>query len=90
MHLSIFFLLYLLYAILLALILGNVLISYFPDWRYHRVGALIYSISEPLLAPVRRLIPPIQTGNGQRIDITPAVCLVAAWVVVVVIIQIAR
>ncbi len=71
-----------LYSVLVVLVVGNVLIAYFPQWRYHPVGELIYNCSEPLLQPIRRVIPPIQTGSGSRLDISPAICLFVAFLIV--------
>jgi len=64
-----------LYDALVVLLVGNMLLSYFPRWRYHPLGQLISRCSEPLLQPIRRIIPPIKTGNGARLDFSPAICL---------------
>lgn len=72
---------HLLYYLLVVLVVGHVLMAYFPDWRYHPLGAMIFRISDPLLAPIRRLIPPIQTGSGARLDISPAVLLTLGWII---------
>lgn len=76
---------HLLYLVLLVLVIGNVLMAYFPQWRYHPLGDLIYRLSEPLLEPIRRLRPPIQTGNGARLDLSAAICLLIAYIIVEII-----
>jgi len=70
--------LHILYYLLLAVIVGYVLIAYFPHWRYHPLGELVHNIGEAILRPIQRIIPPIRTGNGATLDISPAVCLIVA------------
>lgn len=74
-----------LYYVLVALIVGHVLISYFPQWRYHRFGEIVFRLSDPLLQPFRRLIPPIPTSSGASLDLSPLACLFAAFVLMAVI-----
>ena len=38
-----------------------------PDLREHRVGRIFYEITEPILAPVRKLIP----NMGGAVDFSP-------------------
>ena len=54
----------LLYFILLA----RILLSWLPGFRNNPVAGLIYDITEPILAPARRLIPPM---GG--LDISPII-----------------
>ncbi len=49
--------LYIIFLVVVALVVGNVLIAYFPHWRYHPLGEFIYNCSEPMLEPLRRRIP---------------------------------
>ena len=46
---------------------------------YHRVVIFLRAITEPLLAPIRRLIPPVQSG-GTGWDLSPMVALLLLWV----------
>jgi YggT family protein len=52
---------------------------------YHPVMNFLIQITEPLLAPLRRHIPPIGIW-----DITPMVALIIVWVVHLIVIQILR
>jgi YggT family protein len=47
---------------------------------YHGVVRFLRAITEPLLAPVRRLVPPLQSG-GMSWDLSPMVVLMLLWVV---------
>ena len=41
-------------------------------------------IYEPLLAPIRRLIPPVRLGdpNAPRLDLAPLILLLAIWLLI--------
>jgi YggT family protein len=45
----------------------------------HPVVRFIRQITEPVLAPIRRILPPIQTGAGY-VDLSPMVALLVLWV----------
>ena len=47
---------------------------------YHRVVVFLRQITEPLLAPIRRVIPPVQSG-GMAWDVAPMVALLLLWVI---------
>jgi YggT family protein len=47
---------------------------------YHRVVVFLRQITEPLLAPIRRVIPPLQSG-GMAWDVAPMVALLLLWVI---------
>ena len=47
---------------------------------YNPVVQILYRITEPVLAPVRRVVPPV---GG--LDLSPLVVLVAIWIVKAVI-----
>jgi uncharacterized protein YggT (Ycf19 family) len=55
------------------LIIGYVLLSWFPNARASFIGQLLGKIVEPYLSIFRRFIPPI----GGMIDISPFIALVA-------------
>lgn len=46
---------------------------------YHPVARFLRQITEPVLAPIRRLVPPIQAGGG-LFDLSPMVALLLLWV----------
>lgn len=55
------------------LIIGYVLLSWFPNAKASFIGQLLGKIVEPYLSVFRRFIPPI----GGMIDISPFIALVA-------------
>ena len=47
---------------------------------YHGVVVFLRRVTEPLLAPIRRVIRPVQSG-GMAWDVAPMVALLLLWVV---------
>jgi YggT family protein len=47
--------------------------------RYHPVARFLRQITEPVLAPIRRIVPPVQAGGG-FFDLSPMVALLLLWV----------
>lgn len=62
----------LLFTLLAFAIIARALVSWLPVDRYHPVIRILDQITEPILAPLRRYIPPI----GGMMDITPIVALI--------------
>jgi YggT family protein len=46
---------------------------------FHPVTVFLRRITEPVLAPIRRYVPPIQSGNVAW-DLSPMVAIVLLWV----------
>lgn len=65
----------LLSQLLFVLVLLEVILSYFMS-PYHPVRSTISRIVEPMLSPIRRVVPPIQ-----RIDLSPLVLIILIQVV---------
>ncbi len=59
------------YRILVLLLLARAVISFLPLDRYHPVVIWLYRLTEPLLAPIRRYLPPM---GG--LDLSPIVLLI--------------
>lgn len=55
-----------------------------PDHPVARIRAVLRRVTDPVLVPVRRLIPPVRAG-GMGIDLSPLVVLVGLSVIVGVI-----
>lgn len=53
-------------------ILARVLLSWVPSLAQSRLGQLVYEITEPILSPIRRIIPPLG-----MIDLSPMIALIA-------------
>jgi len=66
----------LLFTLLTFAIIGRALVSWLPIDRYHPAIQLLDSITEPILAPLRRVIPPVG-----MMDITPIVALILMQVI---------
>jgi len=56
-------------------IIARALLSWFRISRYHPVARFLIEITEPVLAPLRRYIPPV---GG--LDFTPMVALILLWI----------
>jgi len=56
--------------------IARALLSWFRTSYYHPVARFLIQITEPLLAPLRRYIPPM---GGM--DLTPMVALLILWFV---------
>jgi YggT family protein len=61
--------------ILIILVIIDVVLSYFMS-PYHPVKMTIGRIVEPLLAPIRRIIPPVQ-----MIDFSPIILIILIQVI---------
>ena len=58
------------------LILARILMSWLPDVGEMTIGKIIIALTEPYMAPFRRMIPPLRFG-GTYMDISVLVALVA-------------
>ena len=57
-------------------IIGRSLLSWFPDMQDSSLARLLYNVTEPILAPFRRVVPMIG-----RFDISPIVAIIVIQVV---------
>jgi YggT family protein len=58
------------------LILARALLSWFPTIdRYNPIVRFIYQATEPILEPIRRLLP-----QGSMVDFSPLIVLLIIWV----------
>jgi YggT family protein len=75
----------------LAIILRSFL-GMFVD-PYHPVAKFVRQITEPVLAPIRRVVPPVQAGGG-FFDLSPMIALLLLWVfeqvLVAILLRVAR
>jgi YggT family protein len=68
--------------ILLLVILADVVVSYFLS-PYHSIRQFLDRIVGPLLAPIRRLVPPVQ-----MIDFSPLILILLVYLVEYFLVQI--
>ena len=71
--------------VLIILIIARSLMSWFPQAANNQFGRLIYQATEPLLEPVRKIMP--RTG---MIDLTPMIVIVVLYVMIYVVQQAAE
>lgn len=65
-----------LFKLLSLAIVARTLISWLNINPYHPLAVFLYRVTEPILAPIRRIIPPIG-----MMDISPLVALVMLQVI---------
>jgi YggT family protein len=61
---------------LTVLVILNIILPWIPALHGHPIGRLLWGLGEVVLAPFRRLIPPIRSGS-MSVDLSPLLCLVA-------------
>ncbi|MDK2798631.1 MAG: YggT family protein [Clostridiales bacterium] len=64
--------------IIFYLILARVIISWLPIDRYNPIIQFIYSITEPILAPIRSIVNRSSIGGGMMFDFSPII----AWLLI--------
>ena len=70
------------FRILIAIIIVDVLLSFFMD-PFQPLRVFLDKIVNPLLAPIRRFVPPIQS-----IDFSPLILLILLQILEIIIISI--
>ncbi|MBC7258181.1 MAG: YggT family protein [Chloroflexi bacterium] len=75
----------LLFNLLSLAILARVILSWFNVNPFHPVVSFLDQITEPILGPLRRVIPPIG-----MIDITPIVALVLLQVIETILLSLVQ
>jgi len=73
----------LLFTVLSIAVLARALLSWFDPTMRFPVSQLIVDLTEPIIAPIRRVVPPI----GGMIDLSPLVALILLQVIERVIIS---
>ncbi len=68
------------FTLMTFLILGRVILSWLPQYRYSQVGQFIYSITDPVMRPIQNLIPPLG-----MIDISPIIAIIALQILQTII-----
>ncbi|HSL59079.1 MAG TPA: YggT family protein [Acidimicrobiales bacterium] len=55
----------------------RIIISWFPvsgDGPVATIGGVLYTLTEPVLGPIRRALPPVRLG-GMGLDLSPIIVL---------------
>jgi YggT family protein len=72
----------LLFNILTFAILARVLLSWFPSSSENKIASFLFDITEPILGPLRKIIPPIG-----MIDLSPFIAMVLLQVLQTIILS---
>jgi YggT family protein len=79
------------YSAFTLLVLANVLLSWFPKFRWHPVGRIVFNLTEPMLRPFRRILPLMRLRRGTvAMDFSPVLLLLAGWIVCTVLVQLLK
>ena len=73
------------FTLLSLAILARVLLSWVRVNPYHPAVEFLYQITEPILAPLRRIIPPVGMA-----DISPIVAMILLWIIQEVLVAVIR
>lgn len=74
--------------IYLLMMFGRIILSWFPlspSGVMSSVYGFLYAVTEPVLGPVRRILPPLSFG-GAGLDLSPIVVLLVVQIVVLPIV----
>lgn len=74
---------YLIVEIYLYVVIARVVVSWFPigpDSPFRPVVRVLGAVTDPILTPLRRVLPPLRIG-GMGIDLSPIILLVALEIV---------
>ena len=64
-------------------LIGRILLSWFPispESPLATIFSILYTITEPVLGPIRRLLPPIGMG-GMGLDLSPIIVFIGLQLV---------
>ena len=67
----------LLFTVLSIAVIARALLSWFDPTMRFPISQLIVDLTEPIIAPIRRIVPPI----GGMIDLSPLVALILLQVI---------
>ncbi len=62
-------------SVYLVVLFGRIVLSWFPlapDGPMASIARVFYALTEPVLAPIRAVIPPLQMG-GMGLDLSPMI-----------------
>lgn len=65
------------YDLLFLLLLVRCVISWIRPSHYHPIVRWVEDVTEPILSPIRRVLPPWKTAG---LDFSPAIAMLLAWV----------
>ena len=74
------------FTFLYLIILGRVILSWFPNVSYNNpIVQFVYAVTEPILSPIRRVLP-----NTGMFDFTPMVAIIVIVIIQNILLQFFR
>jgi YggT family protein len=73
----------LLFTVLSLAVIARALLSWFDPGMRYPISQLLVDLTEPIIAPIRRVVPPV----GGMIDLSPLIALILLQVIERVIIR---
>ena len=73
----------LLFTVLSLAVIARALLSWFDPTMRYPISQMIVDLTEPIIAPIRRVVPPV----GGTIDLSPLIALILLQVIERVIIN---
>ncbi len=67
----------------LVLLFARVVISWFPispDSFVSTIYGFLYAVTEPVLGPIRRVVPPVGVG-GMGLDLAPVIVIMGIYLI---------
>ncbi|WP_313524279.1 YggT family protein [Anaerotignum sp.] len=58
------------------LIFGRILLSWLPLGYNNPIGQFLYTMTEPILGPCRRMLDKSPLGGGMMLDFSPVIALI--------------
>lgn len=77
-------LIYIVVQLFLLCLLGRIVLSWFPPsgpGPLESIRQVLFRITEPVLGPIRRLIPPVRMG-GMGLDLSPMIVFLVLQILI--------
>ncbi len=68
----------------IALIIIRAVLSWFPVLIFRSIHGFLWIMTEPVLRPIRRFIPPWKTGG---LDLSPLLAILLIWILEAVVLD---
>lgn len=73
------------FKLLYFLIFIRIFLSWFPGINQSAIGGIFYTLTEPILGPVRHMVDKSPIGGGMALDFSPIIALFLMDIVKVVL-----
>ena len=75
------------FQVIYILIFIRIVLSWFPVSRTSGIGGIIFSLTEPILGPIRHMIHKSPIGGGMMLDFSPVIALFIMQIIRTILIQ---